>query len=133
VGQAYTVVVTTGGGFYRYALHDIVEVTGRLGRAPCLRFVGKTDLVSDQFGEKLNERFVAQVSQAIFERHQLAPVFHLLAPKTAAEGVRYTLYVELLPDQRAQPAQLQTELEQRLARILTMLTAASWANWARRG
>jgi hypothetical protein len=114
IGQVYTVVVTTGGGFYRYALHDIVEVAGRLGQAPCLRFVGKTDLVSDRFGEKLNERFVAQVSRALCERYQLAPVFHLLAPEDGAEGVRYTLYLELPPGQRAQPAPLQAEFERRL-------------------
>jgi hypothetical protein len=114
VGQAYAVVVTTGGGFYRYALHDIVEVTGRLGQAPCLRFVGKTDLVSDRFGEKLNERFVAQASQAMFQRHSLAPVFNLLAPEESADGVRYTLYLELPPGQQAQPAAMQAELERRL-------------------
>ena len=103
-GRAYAVVVTTGGGFYRYALHDIVEVVGHLGQAPCLRFVGKTDLVSDWFGEKLNERFVAQVLETVCRRGGLSPRFSLLAPDETAGSPRYTLYLELVPGQRANDA-----------------------------
>ncbi len=38
-GQAYEVLVTTGGGLYRYRMHDIVEVTGFVHQCPTLRFV----------------------------------------------------------------------------------------------
>ena len=117
-GLTYALVVTTGGGLYRYALHDLVEVTGRLGQAPCLRFVGKTDLVSDRFGEKLNERFVAQVGQALFQRHQLAPLFNLLAPDEAVGGLRYTLYLELPPGQHARASTAATALQADLERLL---------------
>lgn len=94
-GQTYAVVVTTGGGLYRYQLHDLVEVTGHVGQAPRLRFVGKQAHVSDWFGEKLNERFVAQTLEQLFALYQLAPAFALLAPDDAPEGFRYTLYLEL--------------------------------------
>ncbi len=114
-GRAYAVVVTTGGGFYRYALHDIVEVTGHLGQAPCLRFVGKTDLVSDWFGEKLNERFVAQVIEGLCLESGLRPRFSLLAPDESEGGPRYTLYLELPPGQGGGVAEaLPGELERRL-------------------
>jgi hypothetical protein len=94
-GSTYEVVVTTGGGFYRYRLHDLVEVVGFAGEAPCLRFAGKTDQVSDWFGEKLNEGFVAAVLERLFARHQLRPSFALLAPEPAAGTLRYALYLEL--------------------------------------
>lgn len=95
-GQTYSVVVTTGGGLYRYQLRDVVEVVGYVGQAPRLRFVGKADQVSDYFGEKLNEQFVARVLRQLFERYQLAPPFALLAPEDV-ESFRYVLYIENPP------------------------------------
>jgi len=100
-GQTYAVVVTTGGGFYRYQLQDIVEVVGHMEQAPCLRFVGKTDHVSDRFGEKLNEHFVVEILDQMFQKHGLSPAFAMLAPDDAARGFRYTLYLELPPDQQS--------------------------------
>ncbi len=93
-GQTYAVVVTTGGGFYRYQLQDLVEVVDYMEQAPCLRFLGKTDQVSDWFGEKLNEHFVAETLDKIFHKHGLSPVFAMLAPDDATEDFRYTLYLE---------------------------------------
>ncbi len=58
VGASYQVVVTTGGGLYRYRLGDLVEVTGHHGVLPVLRFIGRADKVTDLVGEKLNEAFV---------------------------------------------------------------------------
>ncbi|MFY9825951.1 MAG: GH3 auxin-responsive promoter family protein, partial [Thermoanaerobaculia bacterium] len=120
-GATYSVVVTTGGGFYRYQLHDVVEVVGFVGEAPCLRFVGKTDQVSDWFGEKLNERFVAGVLRGLFERHRLEPSFALLAPERAsgrsAGDLRYALYLEigLEAGHLADPAALTAELDRALS------------------
>ena len=93
-GKIYAVVVTTGGGFYRYQLHDLVEVLGFWKGLPRLRFVGKADHISDWFGEKLDERFVAQSLEQVFTAHQLAPIFAMLAPDEAPGGFRYVLYLE---------------------------------------
>ena len=98
--QTYAVVVTTGGGFYRYQLQDLVEVVGFVNQTPCIRFVGKTDRVSDWFGEKLNEQFVASALARIFSERCLSPRFAMLAPDDSG-GFRYTLYLELPPGQRA--------------------------------
>lgn len=97
-GQTYAVVITTGGGFYRYQLQDLVEVVDYMGQAPCLRFLGKSDQVSDWFGEKLNEHFVAETLDKIFHKHGLSPVFAMLAPDDATKDFRYTLYLEFLSD-----------------------------------
>jgi hypothetical protein len=92
-GKVYSVVITTGGGFYRYQLHDLVEVIGFWGQLPRLRFLGKAGHISDWFGEKLEERFVANLLEQLFNRHSLSPVFAMLAPEER-EGFRYVLYLE---------------------------------------
>ena len=66
VGKRYTVLLTTGGGLYRYRLLDLVEANGRVGRTPSIRFIGKVASVSDRMGEKLTDGFVAQVLAALF-------------------------------------------------------------------
>ncbi|MEK7270688.1 MAG: GH3 auxin-responsive promoter family protein, partial [Planctomycetota bacterium] len=53
-GRTYSVVLTTGGGLYRYRLHDQIRVTDFIGQAPCLEFVSRDNLVSDLVGEKLD-------------------------------------------------------------------------------
>ena len=92
--QSYRVVVTTGGGLYRYQLNDRVVVVGFLGRTPCLRFVAKEDHVSDLCGEKLSEGFVANTLDRLFQHANVAPAFAILAPTAAAGATWYTLFIE---------------------------------------
>jgi hypothetical protein len=93
-GKTYSVIVTTGGGLYRYQLNDIVEVTDYYNQVPCFKFIGKADHTSDYFGEKLNESFVANVLAQLFKKHHLAPVFFMLAPEDTG-NFHYTLYIEI--------------------------------------
>ncbi|KWN04107.1 auxin-responsive GH3-related protein [Burkholderia territorii] len=58
-GDTVEVVVTTGGGLYRYRLGDRVRVTGYAGRTPCVTFVGRAGVQSDLVGEKLDEAYLA--------------------------------------------------------------------------
>lgn len=99
-GGIYSVVLTTGGGLYRYRLQDRVRVEGFVERTPSLRFLGKEGHVSDLRGEKLHESFVASVLAHVFERAGIAPCFALLAP-TDERAAGYVLYLETeaaLPD-----------------------------------
>jgi hypothetical protein len=82
-GSRHEVVLTTGGGLYRYLTGDLVEVTGHLDRAPRLRFVGRTGRSVDLVGEKLSE---PQVIKA------LAGTRGFLVPRTKPSG--YLLCVE---------------------------------------
>ncbi len=83
----YELIVTTGGGFYRYVLGDIVEVLETYrDRPPRLRFLRRGGVTSDRFGEKLTEQFVAKVLIKL----GLGESFCLLAP----EGSRYCLYTD---------------------------------------
>jgi hypothetical protein len=91
-GGEYSVVVTTGGGLYRYRLFDRVRVEGLFGRTPSLAFLGKEDQVSDLCGEKLNESHVARVLDEALVG--LDAAFALLAPDEREEGLGYTLYLQ---------------------------------------
>ena len=110
-GGIYSVVVTTGGGLYRYRLEDRVRVEGFVGRTPSLRFLGKEDHVSDLCGEKLNEGFVAEVLRGLFDALGLNPRFALLAPELSPAPPAYALYLELDAEP---PPTLAALLEQRL-------------------
>lgn len=65
-GRSYEVVVTNGGGLWRYRLGDLVECTGHLGKCPTLQFLGRAGNVTDLRGEKLSEAFVAEVFAEIW-------------------------------------------------------------------
>ena len=81
----YELIVTTGGGFYRYQIGDIVEVlAAEPGRPPGMRFLRRSGIACDLCGEKLTDDFVRQVCNAL----GIAQQFCLLAP----EGRGYVLY-----------------------------------------
>jgi len=92
--ETYEVVVTTAGGLWRYRMHDQIQVTGFLHKTPSLRFIGRSGNLSDLFGEKLSEAFVARTVQKTLVECGAEPGFILLAPDEDATGWRYTLYVE---------------------------------------
>jgi GH3 auxin-responsive promoter len=90
-GAEYSVVLTTGGGFWRYQLGDRVRVKGFAERTPVLEFIGKEDCVSDLRGEKLNAIFVAKALEE-FECCRSA-TFAMLAPSNH-DIPRYILFLE---------------------------------------
>jgi hypothetical protein len=92
-GCHYSVVMTTGGGLYRYQLGDRVLVDGWVEATPSIRFVARDDRVSDCFGEKLSEGFVATALQSIFAPRP-APGFSMIAPERYGDGIAYTLFVD---------------------------------------
>ncbi|HEX7288556.1 MAG TPA: GH3 auxin-responsive promoter family protein [Candidatus Angelobacter sp.] len=92
-GQRYAVVLTTGGGLYRYLLEDLVEVTGHLDECPLVRFVGRLGKVSDWFGEKLNEAHVTEALQDAFRALAITPDFAMLACDTRRPA-SYVLYID---------------------------------------
>ena len=102
-GRDYSVILTTGGGLWRYRLHDQVRVSGHCHAAPCLEFVCKDNAVSDLVGEKLHERHAGEALAAAEAATGARPEFAMLAPAAAAETpVRgYCLLLEFsaaLPD-----------------------------------
>ncbi|HEX2207775.1 MAG TPA: GH3 auxin-responsive promoter family protein, partial [Longimicrobium sp.] len=96
-GATYEVVMTTGGGLYRYRLRDRVRVEGWLERTPTLRFVGRADRASDLAGEKLTPELVEHVLVRAAAETGIHPPFALLAPSWG-DPPRYRLYAQAAPD-----------------------------------
>jgi hypothetical protein len=92
-GHEYNVLLTTGGGLWRYRLDDRVVVDGMLKRTPSIRFISKSEQFSDRVGEKLSDGFVASVFLKLFEAARTRPSFAMLAPDMDSGESRYTLYI----------------------------------------
>ncbi len=92
-GGYYRVILTTGGGLYRYELRDEVEIVSFESQCPLLRFVGKSDGISDLVGEKLSEPQIRTVLTGLLNKHSLMPTFVLLVP-VAAPLPGYRLYLQ---------------------------------------
>ena len=88
--EIYTVIVTTSGGLYRYNTNDTVKVTDFYKKIPLLKFMGRTNGVSDFFGEKLHETFVLTACKKVFSAVNIQPVFFVLI----FEENHYTLLIE---------------------------------------
>lgn len=81
----YELIVTTGGGFYRYCIGDIIEVLAVYPDAPPrIKFLRRKGICSDLAGEKLTEEFV----RGVCEKLGISSYFCLLAP----EKTHYCLY-----------------------------------------
>jgi len=101
-GAAYEVVVTNGGGLWRYHLGDVVECTGHLLATPTLRFLGRSGRGSDLRGEKLTEAFVASVLGALLPPGETQSYLALRAwDSTDAAGYELLLSPEPDPDAAA--------------------------------
>jgi hypothetical protein len=114
VKRQYRVLLTTGGGLYRYDLGDVVEVVGFLRECPLLRFRGRYLAGSDLVGEKLNERHVGECLRATFEEFDLRPDFALVVPHVAPPGYVALVVCPLGNDTDAVAAALAQRLECRL-------------------
>ncbi len=112
VGQRYEVIVTTGGGLYRYQTKDVVEVVGYEEQCPLIRFCGRSGKVSDIVGEKLTEEFVAAALQHLRVQHSFSPKFAMLVPQRESQ-LGYWLLVETdqLDRDHARRGEITTALE----------------------
>ena len=88
VGARYSVLLTTGGGFARYHIGDVVEACGK-GR---VEFVGREGGVSDLCGEKLTEEFCRTIVEDAAREFGLRSV-PFLAPEWGTPP-RYLVFVE---------------------------------------
>ena len=116
-GQTYEVIVTTGSGLWRYRLGDQVQVAGFVGKTPSLNFLGRAGNISDRYGEKLSEGFVADTIQAVTASLPSPPRFVLLAPDDSTLGCCYTLYIE---------GNIAGEIAEQLERILCKNIHYAW-------
>ncbi|MBX3308000.1 MAG: GH3 auxin-responsive promoter family protein [Nitrospira sp.] len=110
-GKKYQVCVTTRSGLYRYAMNDIVEVTGWFNRVPTIRFVQKGKGVTNITGEKLYEHQVVEAVEAVLRASGFACEFYVMLADVHTAG--YTLYLE----HAAVPSSFGCEVDEQLARM----------------
>ncbi len=103
VGEQYRVIVTTGGGLYRYQTHDVVEVVGFLEQCPLIQFIGRDNKTCDLVGEKLSELFVATAIDRMKEQLDLMSGFAMLVPRRS-DPIGYQLLIEFDPKSPARPS-----------------------------
>ena len=91
----YEIILTTGGGLYRYASADLIEVDGFHGDAPSFKFLGRKNNQSDLVGEKLSEVHVVKAVLAAFDsllsKIELAFVYPVMSNQNK---LHYGLYIE---------------------------------------
>ena len=114
IAQRYQVVITTGGGLYRYRTGDWVQVTGQLQRCPLVRFVGR-DATTDLVGEKLSDQFVGAALQRLLGETDAPVSFALLVPDV--DRCRYRLFMQT--SKHLHPSVSIDELSGRLDQLLS--------------
>ncbi len=120
VGRQYSILLTTGGGLYRYPLHDIIEVTGMLNHCPLLQFLGRANCTSDLVGEKLQETFVQQCLDRVLAICNISASFAMLVPQRNSNTkgqYEYSYALELeVASGSVDPQRLGAILDQELAK-----------------
>jgi hypothetical protein len=107
-GDQGEMIVTNSRGLYRYATGDIVDVVGRLGQAPLLKYQRKLRATASLTGEKLTEDQVLPLVKNVLARHDVAAEYFCLC----AEWGTPPHYVLALEPRGAAPA---PDLQQRIA------------------
>jgi hypothetical protein len=98
IGEKYEVILTNGGGLYRYNTRDVVLVT-KLKPLPILQFTGRSGNVVDMVGEKVDALSVQILSEILMkEDRNLQSV--LLSPykDEAAAGYELLLISDHITD-----------------------------------
>lgn len=113
--EKYEVIITSSGGFYRYMLDDIIEVKGFYNKTPLIRFIGKTNIISDTCGEKLHEVFVAELLQELIARYFKEKTYCYLAPVKINNRYSYVMTVET-EEEISDVRKLQKEVDDGLKR-----------------
>jgi hypothetical protein len=94
-------------------MHDIVEVTGYIGKVPCLRFLGRENAVVDIVGEKISECAIQ-----LFLSEKLKQItrfsFALVAPTRLDGDIAYTLFFEPFDNTSCSFSALARELDNEL-------------------
>jgi hypothetical protein len=92
-GEKYELVITTGGGLYRYKMNDIIKVMDlNKFKLPLLSFQYKNDYFSDIRGEKLNLQHIEAIALLFKEKWQLVGFF-MISPVVNGLEAFYTCFV----------------------------------------
>jgi hypothetical protein len=107
-GNSYHLLLTTGGGLYRYKTHDSVRITDMKNGLPTIQFLTRNNFTSDLVGEKISLEQAEAICRNIPAQHSFA----FIAPEIYNNQFRYALYIDLQEQTSLQKLQsfLETEL-----------------------
>ncbi len=112
-GKTYSIILTTGGGLYRYDIGDLVTVEGWYHELPLLRLIGRKGRFCDLAGEKLEESFVTQSLENALMACPVSFSFLLIAPEKWDDTQGYVLFIET-PEAKTKLLALSRQLERLL-------------------
>jgi len=111
-GKRYFILLTTGGGCYRYDLKDVMQVDDRWGAVPTVRFVYKGKHCSNLSGEKMTEGHVNEaIGRLRAARPDLTVVFFVAVPRQQSGDMGYDLYLEAEGDRAGVAEALDRDLQ----------------------
>ncbi len=112
-GGIYGVIITTGGGLYRYDTGDMLRVKGFYKNLPVLEFIGRKGNFSDLVGEKLSGDFVNKCIKKALDKIPLSFRFLMMSPEEIENKYMYVLFVDSEEDDD-KVKRFSMELEERL-------------------
>ncbi len=92
MGQEVIPIMTTGSGFARYKMSDVMRVDGFIGQVPCFVFLGRNDGV-DLVGEKTSATTAQQIQDKL-DLHGALPVTLLALDQSTNQSPGYVLLLE---------------------------------------
>ncbi len=93
VGQEYKLIITNQSGFYRYDMHDIIKITGKLNGCPLITFVRRENQCINVMGEKLSSDEVNCAISGTFNELSTSIIDYTVTVNTASP-IGYDFFVE---------------------------------------
>ncbi|MCP4133840.1 MAG: GH3 auxin-responsive promoter family protein [bacterium] len=131
-GQVVKPLLTTGSGFFRYAINDRIRVSGFIDTCPCFEFLGRIGDV-DMVGEKMSPDIAMNIIEKAGQRFDI-PVLSMLAVTNRNNGSGKPYYLLLCEEEKKDETEkdagtmveelLQESFHYKLARDLNQLAPA---------
>ena len=105
VGERYRILTTSYGGFYRYDIGDVIEVSGFYEQAPVIVFRHRQGGLISSTTEKTTEAHATQVMQALQQEFKVALEDFCLTLSDNDFPARYLVNIELAPGENLSNSQ----------------------------
>ena len=93
-GKKYEIIITTLSGLYRYRIGDVVEVTGRYGKAPVVKVCYRKNLVLSLTDERMNVSQFESVMIGFLTFYGISPEGYCVSGDYDDVVPRYVVYIE---------------------------------------
>ncbi len=94
IGEKYEIIFTNRSGLYRYRLGDVVEVVGRYGKAPVVKYCYRINQAINIAGEKTNCEQLSAAVRRFSELTDTRVVGYCITEDVSEILPRYLLYME---------------------------------------